>query len=223
MFSVIDADGDGVISARELRRAAVQLKKLDTDKDGSITLAEAGSGLPMGGPMAFAGPAQFIDQIMQNDKDQNGLTANEVPDHLKQMLQPADINRDSVITREELTVAMQNMRGPFPGGPGGWGPGQGGPLNGRMRDRDADLTNEFLQHDRNQNGLSPDELQTLPPRARAMLRDSDDANGDGLIDPTELQAAIRRADRRDRAAVAAGAGRDRTPLRNQNRRERPGD
>ena len=41
MFSVIDADSDGKITARELRRAAVQLKKLDLDRDGNITLVGA--------------------------------------------------------------------------------------------------------------------------------------------------------------------------------------
>ena len=57
LFSIIDADGDGVITKRELRKAVAALKKLDLDKDGNITLAEA-SGTPAGGAAA-GGPATF--------------------------------------------------------------------------------------------------------------------------------------------------------------------
>src|SRR5687767_12913331 len=85
MFAAIDADADGVITKNELRKAIVQLKKLDTDGDGNITLAEVSPG---GGPLGPGGPAgpawdptQFVDRLMENDKNADGnLSADEVTD-----------------------------------------------------------------------------------------------------------------------------------------------
>ena len=73
MFEAIDADGDGVITKSELRRAIVQLRKLDTDKDGNITLAEVspqgGPGGPMGRGGPFGDPGQMIDRLMQRRQE----------------------------------------------------------------------------------------------------------------------------------------------------------
>jgi hypothetical protein len=60
MFAAMDADGDGVISKVELRKAIKALKTLDTDNDGSITLAEASVG---SGPIGTGGPIGDNPQI----------------------------------------------------------------------------------------------------------------------------------------------------------------
>jgi Ca2+-binding EF-hand superfamily protein len=205
MFSAIDADGDGVISARELKRAVVQLKRLDVDKDGSITLAEAGPGLPMGGPVGFGDPAQFVERMMQNDTNGDGrLAADEVPPQLQQMLAAADQNRDGFIDRAELTVATQNMRGRFPGGAGAWTgpPGARGPGEVNEPFDPNQMTGRLMQNDLNGDGrLSADEL---PPQAVGMLRGGDQ-NNDGAIDATELRAVMARMGERGRALNADGA------------------
>jgi Ca2+-binding EF-hand superfamily protein len=224
MFSVIDADSDGKITARELRRAAVQLKKLDLDRDGNITLAEASPG---GGP--GGNPAQFIDGIMQSDKNGDGkLAAAEIPDHLKPMLANADQNGDGAIDRAELTAAMENMDRPFPGGPGPWrgGPG-GGPGGFNQAPDPAQLTGRLMQNDSNGDGrLTTDEV---PPYAMGMLQGADQ-NNDGAIDAAELQAATRRMGGRARAFGPGGPnerngagpagrnGRGRERQRNENQR-----
>ena len=57
MFEAIDIDGDGTITAKELKRAIVGLKKLDTDGDGNLTLDEAVT------PARASGPGGDPNQI----------------------------------------------------------------------------------------------------------------------------------------------------------------
>ncbi|HEY3393547.1 MAG TPA: hypothetical protein VGK58_12625 [Lacipirellulaceae bacterium] len=207
MFSAIDADGDGKITTRELRRAAVQLKKLDVDKDGNITLAEVS---PRGGPAAPGGPAgpggapnQFVEEIMQNDRNADGkLTNREIPDHLKAMLEGADTNGDRSIDRAELTAAMENMRNQFPGGRG-WRGGPGGP---NQAFDPARMTGQFMQLDQNgDQRLSPNEI---PPNMQGMFQPTDDLDNDGTINAAELEAVRRRLGERARA-FGPGAGNQR--------------
>jgi len=187
MFDAIDADGDGAISMRELRKAVVALKQLDADKDGKITQAEATAG-PGGDPAAM------IEGMMQNDKNGDGkLSKNELPRHMAQMLDGADANRDGAIDRAELTTAMQNARNQsgggarsgFGGGPGGFGGANGGdPRPGGPN---------MMQYDRNGDGqLSADEV---PTQLRGMLRGTDQ-NGNGTLDAQELQVIQQRMNER---------------------------
>jgi Ca2+-binding EF-hand superfamily protein len=205
MFSIIDADGDGVITKVELRRARSQLMKLDTDKDGNITLAEASAGGP-GGPGGFGDPAQFVDRMMQNDKNGDGkLTIDEVPEFIKPMLEGADANGDGAIDRNELATVAENMRNRIRG-PGGFPGGPGGPRGaGGFADRPFDanqMTGRFLQYDRNGDGkLSANEV---PPQAMGMLQGGDQ-NGDGAIDAAEMQVIMRRMGERARG-LGAGIG-----------------
>jgi Ca2+-binding EF-hand superfamily protein len=205
MFSAIDADSDGVITKAELRRAVVQLRKLDTDKDGNITLAEVSVGGPGGPGGPFGDPAQFVAQMLQNDKNGDGrLTVDEVPEFMRPMLAGADANGDGAIDRNELAAMQANMRNRFPG----QGPGGPGGFRGGFVDRPVDpnqVTGQLMQNDRNGDGkLTQDEV---PPQAMGMLRDGDQ-NGDGAIDAREMQVIIRRMGDRARA-LGAGADADR--------------
>ena len=142
MFAAIDADGDGVISARELRKAVAALKKMDADRDGNITLAEVNAQVvPTGGGDTnfgrggfsgersnFGGPAGGVgrdgfeqgaigQQLMQNDRNGDGrLTADEVPPHLRNSLRGGDTNNDGSIDAQELQTITQRMGERFRGG-----------------------------------------------------------------------------------------------------------
>ena len=181
MFEAIDIDGDGVINAKELKRAIVALKKLDTDGDGNLTLAEAS---PQRGP--GGDPNQMLDRIMENDLNGDGLlTENEVPEQLARMLTGADLNADGAIDRAELEQAMQMMRDQ--GGPGG--PGGGFGRRGGSGDPD-EMTKQLMAGDRNGDGmLSRDEVS---PQALGMLRDAD-TNGDGHLNAKEVRQAMETA------------------------------
>jgi Ca2+-binding EF-hand superfamily protein len=191
MFSLIDSDSDGVITKTELRRAVVQLRKLDADKDGNITLAEVSPAGGPGGP--WGDPAQFVQRLMaENDRNKDDtLTAAEIPDNLKPMLREADINNDTFVTREELNAVVTNMNR-FPGGPGAGPWNQAGAFPGQPArgNRDNEMTGRLMRSDRDGDGkLSADEL---PANMRNMFQKGDDLNGDGAIDAGELQAVVQR-------------------------------
>lgn len=118
MFAAIDADGDGVISKVELRKAIKALKSLDTDNDGNITLAEAS---PDSGPAAgFAGqpgpigPGAGGREVdistlvarfdVNNDKM---LSTNEVPPGIARMIRPTDdVNGNGQLDAAELQLIV---------------------------------------------------------------------------------------------------------------------
>ena len=188
LFTALDGDGDGMISARELRRAAANLKELDADGDGNISLEEV---TPQRGP--GGDPAQMLDRLMENDADGDGmLSQDEVPELMARMLTGADLNADGFFDKEELGKAMQNIRGRGPGGPGGPGGGFGGPGGGFSSDPDA-MTKQILAGDQNGDGmLSPDEVS---PQAMGMLKNAD-TNGDGHLNAKEVRMAMEMARQR---------------------------
>ncbi|MCC7476039.1 MAG: hypothetical protein IT425_11640 [Pirellulales bacterium] len=209
LFAVLDLDGDGTISKAELRKALVSLKKLDTDKDGALTLAECGGGA---GPVADAaggagvagaganGQDPLVERLMASDKNGDGrLTPEELSPNERQMLQGADLNEDGAIDRQELAArgaVLSALQG-GPGGPGGFNrSGQGG---GAGRNGGNEAMGRFFQYDRNGDGrLTPDEV---PPQAQAMMGQAD-LNRDGTIDAGEMQQALARLG--DRAKAWAG-------------------
>lgn len=142
VLAAIDADGDHVISAREIMNAAAALKKLDRNKDGKLTSdevhstdgqgqrggrpgGEAGGRNRQGGP-PDAGPggggpptaAQFMQHAMTFDADKDGK------------LSQAELKKMAAAVVEEMS-----RRGGPPGGgpPGGGGQTGGGNRNNRQR------------------------------------------------------------------------------------------
>jgi Ca2+-binding EF-hand superfamily protein len=192
MFSAIDADGDGVISKVELRKAIKALMSLDADKDGSITLAEAGGGAAA--PVGIAEDPQ-VAQLMTYDKNGDGkLSVNEVPNNMRNALRGADQNHDNMIDRQELAAVVAATRTQFGN--------NGAPWAGANNGAAQQATGQFLQHDRNGDGrLSADELRNLPPQMSRSLQNAD-RNKDGAIDAGELQAAIEQMG--DRAKALRG-------------------
>jgi Ca2+-binding EF-hand superfamily protein len=195
LFDLIDADGDGAITMRELRKAAASLKQLDVDKDGKITKDEAAPG-PGG---RIGEPTAMVERTLENDKNGDGKLSNdEMPRHLAHLLNTADTNSDGELDRAELTRALANVPGQFGSGnngPAGFGGRQGGFGNGGNFGGAGDPRPgvNLSQYDRNGDGsLSADEM---PTQMRGMLSGSDQ-NGNGQLDPAEVQAISQRMNER---------------------------
>jgi hypothetical protein len=123
MFSSIDADADGVITMRELRKAVVALKRLDLDKDGKITLAEVNAaasqaGTPAAGMRGAGGlgvqpgdPRPTGPDLMRYDSNHDGqLSPDEVPTQLMSLLRGGDRNGNGQLDPHELQQIQQRIR-----------------------------------------------------------------------------------------------------------------
>ena len=183
IFDAIDADADGMITTKELRKAVAALKQLDTDRDGVITREEAS---PLGG--AGGDPAKMVDRVLaDHDGDGDGkLSPNEVPQQEAANLAGSDTNGDGAYDRQELMAAMEKMRNQAGMNPGGFNQGQGGPNNAGAHNGD-DSIRQLMRGDRNGDGkLTPDEVE---PRMHNMLREAD-TNRDGSIDGQEMRTYV---------------------------------
>jgi Ca2+-binding EF-hand superfamily protein len=235
MFAAIDVDGDGVITRNELKKAIVQLRTLDTDKDGNITLAEASpqgmADAPMGGMPGgqFGDPQQMVDRIMQSDKNGDGkLTAEEIPGPMaQQMIQNGDKDGDNALSRDELMQGMKEMQdrmrnwqggpGGFQGAPGAYQWGPGSTAGGQNQ-----MIGQMMLWDRNHDNKV--ETSEAPAAFHAA-----DADNNGVIDPREMRLFIERNGDRLRGALGRGqsqnGGRNEKGERDDNgkNRERRGD
>ena len=133
VMAALDADKDGVISAKEIANATAALKTLDKNKDGQLTPDELRPPRPEGAPPRGQGRGQpggpggggdidaIADRIMAFDTSGDGkLTVSELPERMQGLLRAADGNGDGVLTRDEVVTGLERR-----GGPGGRGNRQG--------------------------------------------------------------------------------------------------
>ena len=110
VFSALDTDNDGVISAAEIKASASSLSKLDKNGDGQLTQDEL---RPNMGPRGMRGgnPAAMVDRLFaENDKNGDGkLSKAEAPQRVQEMFDRADQNKDGFLTKDELRKAFEGM------------------------------------------------------------------------------------------------------------------
>ena len=132
IFEDNDKNGDGKLSADEVPdRLAPMLRGADQDGDGAITKAELNSSMEQmrnrfrggGGPGGGTGPGggfgpgggafnpqQMVQQFAQLDRNRDGkLTADEVPEQMRRMLQGGDQDGDQAINMQELQQIAERM------------------------------------------------------------------------------------------------------------------
>jgi len=120
-----DTNGDGVITAEELKADAEKMRaehlaKVDTDHDGKVSLEERKA--------AFEKFAE--ERFTKMDKNNDGaLSKDEVGDKRWEHLSVADADKNGSVTRDEIKTAFANGTLKFPHhGRGHHGPrGDGGP------------------------------------------------------------------------------------------------
>jgi Ca2+-binding EF-hand superfamily protein len=197
---ILDADGDGVISAAEIQQAAARFAKLDADGDGRLTEAEIRpafggprreGGGPGGGPGGPGGasPEDTVSMMMQFDKNGDGmLQKSEVPERMQGIFARGDANQDGVLTRDELlqTAQKQSQQASASRGGGGERRGPGG--GGMMR---FDPVMRALDTD--EDGVISAAEWSKAPQVLAKF----DKNGDGQLTPDELRPNFPGRERRD--------------------------
>jgi hypothetical protein len=141
VMSALDADGDGVLSSKEIRKAAVSLRTLDANKDGDLTGEEmqpafggpggpggpgggpggpGGAGGPgggPGGPGGAGGPGGFGGGPGGAEAAQGGTAAlHPGPEGFVTRALEFDKDNDGKLDKDELAELAKNL-GPPPGGP----------------------------------------------------------------------------------------------------------
>jgi Ca2+-binding EF-hand superfamily protein len=185
----LDADGNGVISAEEIRQSSAALKKLDKNDDGKLTEDELRPNFGPGGPGGPGGrgerggpggPPQedLTETLMAFDRNGDGkLTKSEVPERMQNLFARADANQDGVLTKEELQKLASAQKVPgesVMGGRPGEGGGRGGPEGFGRR--------EGFQGRGGPEG--PGGMMRFSPILSAL-----DADQDGVISAQEIEAA----------------------------------
>jgi len=202
---LLDADGDGALSAEELKGAGAALLSKDTDKDGALSREE----LKAGGLGGEEGAPRRGGMLARFDSDGDGrISRDEAPEWLKQGFGEIDRNGDGFLDEEELRA----MRGRRRGGRGGregapgqegarpeWtGRGRTGPTLLALLDADRDLSlsakeienapKALLDLDKGGDGALSREELAPPPRPLAGL----DRDGDGRISREEASERLKR-------------------------------
>src|SRR2546430_1497550 len=103
VLAALDADHDGEISAVEIRNSAVALKTLDRNRDGSLTPVEL---IPDSVDIRTAMIMSRLD-TNRDGKISQQERAKEQAEPVRELLERADRNGDSVTTRHELRNELQ--------------------------------------------------------------------------------------------------------------------
>jgi Ca2+-binding EF-hand superfamily protein len=198
VLQALDLDGDGTLSAAEIKAAPQSLLKLDRDEDGQLTADE----LSPRPENAGASPDDLVKQLMAFDSKGTGfLTRDELPARMQGLFDRADANHDGKLTPEEIRKLANRQA--MPTGPAS--SGGGGQIATRMdpilnaldtnhdgvisAEEIANAAQSLLTLDKNGDGqITADEMrprqQTLEERVQHML-DENDTDHDGRISRAE--------------------------------------
>jgi len=132
LMTAIDKNADGELSADEIQSASKSILSLDKDKDGKISVEEMRPVFGRGGPGGFGGgpdmSGDLVNRMMAFDKNKDDkLSADELPERMKSLMDRADSNKDGFLDRSELSAQARRQ--------GGQGGGRGGP-GGEGRERE---------------------------------------------------------------------------------------
>lgn len=202
-FQALDTDHDGTISAAELANATAALRSLDKNGDGILTEDEvrpqmggrSGRGGRGNEPGEIAGPSadELVKTLMAFDKNGDGqLTRDEVPERMQGLFERADVNKDGILTADEIRKSAQAATAPAGQGRGEErGEGGRGPGISFVR-----LDPILAALDTDSNGeISAEELAAATTALKKL-----DKNGDGQLTEEEVR-------------VNFGPGRGRGPSR----------
>ena len=134
IMKVLDTDQDGTLSATEIANASKALIQLDKDGDGIISAEEMRpdmSKLPGGlagpGPNGIGNGAMMGKMFETRDSNGDGkLTGNEIPERMRDRLSMVDKDGDGSISKSEFAAVAARMEDGAGKRPGKDGNGGGG-------------------------------------------------------------------------------------------------
>lgn len=188
LVPALDTDGDGAVSAKEMKAAPGALKKLDKNGDGKLTEDEVrpefggreGRGPEGRGEAPAAGgasPDELLQTLLAFDRNKDGkLQKDEVPERMQGLFTRGDANKDGILTPVEIRglATTQAASAPDRGGRGE-GRGAGGGMM-RMEPIAAAL-------DSNHDGvISAAEIRNSPAALKTL-----DKNDDGQLAGEEIR------------------------------------
>ncbi len=214
LWTALDADHDGTLSAAEIAAAPKALRTLDKNQDGNLTMDELrpagrggegrgdGGGRGEGGERREGGEGAPVDNTEETVKtlmafDANGdgkLQKSELPERMQGIFERGDTNHDGVLTVEEIRTmaraqASQQQARNGMGGRGGEGrgvEGRGGEGRGNPAQMMRMMDPIFAALDTNQDGvLTSDEIDNAPKSLLIL-----DKNHDGVITQEEARPAF---------------------------------
>ena len=205
LFTTLDADHDGTVSAAEISNAPAALHTLDTNKDGKLTPDETRAAMTFGRGQ-FGGRGDFggrrgrgpegagqggsdtteetVKTYMAFDENGDGkLQKSEVPERMQGIFERGDINKDGVLTVDELrAMARAQSQQSAARGRGGEGERDGGREGGRGRGGfGMDPIFAALDTDHN-NEIDAAELDRAPASLKSL-----DKNQDGKLTEDEVR------------------------------------
>ena len=145
VMKALDADGDGNLSEKEIKKAAAALKKLDKDKDGVVSAEELmpnfgggpGGAGPFGGQGGFGGPGGFGPGGPPAGPGGAGRPSGPggpgggfpfsppKPEEVVDRVMEFDADKDGKLSKEELTKWAEQFGRGFGGGRGRRDGGEG--------------------------------------------------------------------------------------------------
>lgn len=172
VIAAIDENGDGIISAAEMEKAGVALKKLDKNKDGQLTEDELRPEFG-GGPGGRdheeheeeprgTSTESVVTRLLALDKNGDGkLDGSELAGRFQSILAKADTNKDGFATKAELE-AMAAADAKAAATTGGREGGRGGREGAGGPPSPADAVSRAMAYDLDKDGkLSSEELTKM--------------------------------------------------------------
>lgn len=110
LLRILDADGNGEVSAEEIKNAPQALLKLDRNGDGKLTRDELPGPPPGAGPDGRPGAEQMLRRLKEADRNSDGkLQKDEAPPFIAAVFARADRNSDGELDEEELKAMLERM------------------------------------------------------------------------------------------------------------------
>ena len=173
LLAALDTDHDGVISAAEIAGAPAVLHSLDRNEDGKLEAEECAEGGEHG-----PSSSDMVKALMAFDKNGDGkLERSEMPERMQGLFDRGDINKDGVLTVQEIRKLAQAEQASRPKEQ------EGDPATRqRMEKVIMRVVPVLAALDTDHNGeISEAEMQNAPAALKTL-----DKNGDGKLTDAEV-------------------------------------